>query len=375
MASQRSTAPAAPAAASAAPFTRPRRIRARQDPTTDYATLLAVVRDAGLLERRRGFYAAMIAGLSVALVSLISSVSVVGDSWWQLVNAAILGLVLAQFGFIAHEAAHREVAASGRWNDAIGRVIADLVAGISYSGWKTGHNRHHANPNLMGKDPSVKKGVFAYTSVDAASRRSTGSRWYTRRQGWFFFPMLLAAGLGLYISGFRAVLGREHVDRRGTEVAFLLVRNVGYLAGVFAFLPAGKACAFVAVQLAVFGVALSSAFVPNHIGMPVLPEGTRTDFLRRQVLTSRNIRGGWAVTAWMGGLDFQIEHHLFPNMPRPALRPASRLVKAFCDERGIPYTEAHLFDAYVEIAIHLNEVGRAGLQNPFECPVAGRFGR
>lgn len=358
-----------------APFIRSRRTHDRADPRTEYSELLNLVRDAGLLRRRRGFYIVNIAGLSVAVVAVIVAMQALGDSWWQLLLAAALGLVLAQFGYVAHEAAHREVFESGKANDAVGRVIANLVAGISYSGWRSGHNRHHANPNLLGKDPSVRKGVFVYTPEDAASRRSAASRWYTRRQGWFFFPILLAAGLNLYVQGFKTVFGREHVDRRGVEIVFLLTRNIAYVTAVFALLPPGKAAAFIGVQLAVFGIATSSSFVPNHVGMPVLPHGARVDFLRRQVLTSRNIRGGWIATAWMGGLNYQIEHHLFPSMPRPALSRASVIVKQFCRDHDIAYTETALPVAYARIIAFLNEVGKDGLRDPFHCPLASTLGR
>ena len=67
---------------------------------------------------------------------------------------------------------------------------------------------------------------------------------------------------------------------------------------------------------------MGCSFAPNHKGMPVLSAGHTLDFLRKQVLTSRNIRGGWFVDILLGGLNYQIEHHLFPSMPRPA--PAAR---------------------------------------------------
>jgi hypothetical protein len=105
-------------------------------------------------------------------------------------------------------------------------------------------------------------------------------------------------------------------------------------------LPAGKAAAFVGVQLAVFGVLLGGAFAPNHIGMPIVPAGLKVDFLRRQVLMSRNICGGRITGS--AGLNYQIEHHQFPNMPRPNLKRAQPLVRAHCAEHGVDYTETSL---------------------------------
>ena len=100
----------------------------------------------------------------------------------------------------------------------------------------------------------------------------------------------------------------------------LVTRLALYLAVIFYFLPLGMAFAFVGVQMAVFGVYMGASFAPNHKGMPQLPAESKVDFLRRQVLTSRNIRGGTFIDTYMGGLNYQVEHHLFPNMARPHLR-------------------------------------------------------
>ena len=92
--------------------------------------------------------------------------------------------------------------------------------------------------------------------------------------------------------------------------------------------------------------------------MPLLEAGDRTDFLRRQVLTSRNVRGGWLTDAALGGLNYQIEHHLFPSMPRPSLRRAQPLVATFCADRGLPYCQTSLLGSYAQALRHLSSVGK-----------------
>jgi fatty acid desaturase len=123
-------------------------------------------------------------------------------------------------------------------------------------------------------------------------------------------------------------------------------------------LPPVKAVAFVAVHQALFGVYLGSSFAPNHKGMPVLTGDERTDFLRSQVLTSRNVRGGPLVDFLLGGLNYQIEHHLFPSMPRPNLRRSQALVRDFCRQHGVAYCQTTLLRSYALALNHLHEVGR-----------------
>jgi fatty acid desaturase len=346
----------------------------RTNPTTEYSTLLRTVRDAGLLRRRRGFYAVVAAVLAVALGGTVTGMVLLGDSWLQLLMAGALGIILTQCAFLAHEASHRQVFESGRANDRAGRTIANLVVGISYSWWMTKHSRHHANPNVLGKDPDIDRDVISFTEADAA--KATGLyAWMTRRQGYFFFPILIFEGLNLHIHGFRTVFGRGKVDSRWLEITMLTTRISLYVAAIFFLLPTGMAFAFLGVQLAVFGVYMGSSFAPNHKGMPVLPHDSKVDFLRRQVLTSRNIRGNWTMDTFMGGLNHQVEHHLFPNMPRPHLKRAREIAMEYCRSHDIAYTETGLRASYGIVIRYLNRVGLKAGADPFDCPAATSFGR
>jgi len=83
--------------------------------------------------------------------------------------------------------------------------------------------------------------------------------------------------------------------------------------------------------------------------MPIVPAGVKMDFFSKQVRTSRNISGGWWATILMGGLNYQIEHHLFPNMPRDSLRRAQPLVRAHCAALGVPYTPEMIANARADV--------------------------
>ena len=109
-------------------------------------------------------------------------------------------------------------------------------------------------------------------------------------------------------------------------------------------------------------------FAPNHIGMPLVSPNLRLDFLRRQVLMSRNISGGPLMSPFMGGLNYQVEHHLFPSMARPHLRTIQPLVEAYCAAEGVPYTQTSLWAAYRNVIGYLNSVGLRG-RDPFLCPL------
>ncbi|MEJ5946946.1 acyl-CoA desaturase [Pseudokineococcus basanitobsidens] len=306
-----------------------------------------------------------------ALAAVGAGVLVLGDTWLVLLLAAALALVVTQCAFLGHDGAHRQMFGSARANEAAGRVFASLLCGLSYGWWMGKHTRHHQAPNTEGVDGDIRSKVLSYTEEMARSRRGAIA-WLTRRQGWFFFPLLLLQGANLHVDSTTRLLSRAPVKRRWVDVALIATHWGAYLALLLVALPPGKAAAFLGVHLAVLGVAMGAAFAPNHVGMPIVPRTAKLDFLRRQVLMSRNVRGGALVHLAMGGLNFQVEHHLFPSMPRPNLRRAQPLVRAYCEAQQIPYTETSVVGAYRAVVSHLNRVGLFA-RSTFSCPLASQL--
>ncbi len=256
---------------------------------SDYAELLSRVRRAGLLERRPTYYLVMIA-VNAALVTAGWTIFVlVGDSWWQLVTAAYLAVVFTQSGFLGHDAGHRQIFRSRRANHLVGLVYGNLVIGLAFGWWVDKHHRHHAHPNTEGRDPDIAGEALAFTRAQADRRRGAG-RLLARHQRLLFFPMLLLEGVALHVASVRALVP-VHLPGRGREALLLGLHAAAYLTAVFVVLSPLRALAFVVVQQGLFGLYLGCAFAPNHKGMPILGADEEVDFLRRQVLTSRNVRG------------------------------------------------------------------------------------
>ncbi|GLY48953.1 acyl-CoA desaturase [Lentzea sp. NBRC 102530] len=315
-------------------------------PASDFAQLSALIKQAGLLERRRGHYYVRI-GVNLAVYAAAwVAFALLGDSWWQLLVAAVLAAMTTQLAFIGHDAGHKQIFASRRWNEVVGYVHSGIV-GVSYDWWVGKHSRHHANPNHEDEDPDVDISVLAFTQRQGEAK-SGALRWIASKQAVLFFPLLLLEGFALHWHSIR---------HSGRERAVMIANVVVYLAVVFWVLSPVYAVAFVLVHQALWGFYMGCSFAPNHKGMPVLSAGHTLDFLRKQVLTSRNIRGGWFTDVLLGGLNYQIEHHLFPSMPRPALRHAQSIVQNFCAQRGISYAQCGLFRSYGYVLQHLHEIG------------------
>jgi fatty acid desaturase len=310
-----------------------------------------------LLQRRRGYYATKIAVTGALLAAGWTGFVQLGDSWWQLAAAAFLAAVFTQIGFIGHDAGHRQIFRSQHANYVIGLVLGNLGIGLSYGWWVDKHNRHHAHPNQEDKDPDIRVGALAFTPGQALAKQGRVTRFIARNQRYMFFPLLLLEAVQLHVSSLRA-LGRGRLRNRPWEALLLGLHTAGYLTAVLLVLSPLKAAVFIVVQQALFGLYLGCSFAPNHKGMPILAASDQTDFLRRQVLTSRNVRGGPMVDFLLGGLNYQIEHHLFPSMPRPNLRRAQALVRPFCLRHDLAYCETTLLRSYARALHHLHDVGR-----------------
>jgi fatty acid desaturase len=326
---------------------------------TDYARLSRLVRQAGLLDRRTGHYAWRITITVVLLLGGWAAFLLVGDSWWQLAVAVYLAVMFTQLGFLGHDAGHRQITRSRRVSWILGILLGNLGIGLSYGWWVSKHNRHHANPNTEGADPDIMMKALAMTPRQASMSRGLSQIIY-RCQAYLFFPMLLGEAASLHVASVRALVDRSN-RRQPAEVVLLGLHFAGYLAVVFAVLSPLRAIIFILVQQGLFGFYMGASFAPNHKGMPILQPEDEQDFLRRQVLTSRNVRGGWFTDLALGGLNYQIEHHLFPSMPRPSLRRSQALIREFCRHEGLPYCEASLLGSYAQALGHLNAVGRQAI--------------
>ena len=309
---------------------------------SDYAELSRRVRAAGLLGRRSAYYRARIA-LTVGLFAVGWTVfALLGPSWWQLVVAAFLAVVFAQVGFLGHDAGHRQMFRSGRHNDLLGLLCANLLIGLSYGWWIDKHNRHHAHPNHVDQRPGHRRRRRrVHRGAGRAPAAAASARWLARHQAVLFFPMLLLEASTCTSPASGPCAHARPTAPRRVEAVLLGAHVGGYLAAVFLVLPPGAGGGVHRGPQGLFGVYLGCSFAPNHKGMPLLAAGDQLDFLRRQVLTSRNIRGGRSVDLALGGLNYQIEHHLFPSMPQPHLRRAQPLVRAYCLRHDLPYLEIH----------------------------------
>ena len=317
----------------------------------------------GLLDRRPGYYWAKITLTIFAFFAGWALFVIVGNSWATLAVAVLLGMMFTQLGFIGHDAGHNQVFGARRRNRLLGRLVGNVLIGLSFGWWVPKHNAHHAHPNEMGRDPDIGEGAAPPSSGAPGHGRGSVESWLARWQAPLFFPLMLLRSTGMHVLGITRLLRRR--DRASAAEAALIVLHAAlYLTVVLWVLSPLRALAFIVVQQGVFSVYLGISFAPNHKGMPIIDSATGAGFARRQVVTARNIEGGWFTTFMLGGLNYQIEHHLFPSMPRPSLRRVQGLVRDFCAATDLGYSEENFVGSFRQIIHHLSDAGAAASRRP-----------
>jgi fatty acid desaturase len=336
---------------------RPNRQAATTEPpldNRDYLELRQIIQQHGLLERQPAYYAFKIVSTLGMMAASLFILLTVRDPWLQSLNAVFLAFVSTQVGLTGHDIGHKQVFRA-RWLNALfGLLFGNLLIGVSRQWWIDKHNLHHSHPNELDVDPDIDIPLLAFSEEEALSKRGL-TRWIVTHQARLVWFLMTLQALALHADSVRFVaVGRA--KHRLAEAVCLLAYVAVFVGGPLLLLGPGLGTLFVLVHQGLFGLYMSSIFAPNHKGMPLLDTASRMNFLAKQVLTARNVKSHPVTDFWYGGLNYQIEHHLFPTMPRNKLREAQHHVKVFCQERGIAFHETGVLQSYAEIAAYLHEV-------------------
>ena len=327
---------------------------APRSPINAYAELKRRIKQKGLMDQQPTYYTYKILfTLSLLAVSL-TILLVAKHTSLQLLNAVFLAFVFAQIGFIGHDLGHRQIFRTNRLYETGSFIVANLLLGWSWSWWIDKHNRHHGHPNEPELDPDIAIPMLAFTEEEAQSKQGF-LRFMVKYQAYLFLPLELLGWVSFLIFSIGFLL-KKKAKYPLTEAFLMSIHYLLYFGLLFSCLSIWQAILFFVIHRALFGLYLGSVAAPNHKGMLVLDKDSPIDFLHQQVLSSRNVRAHPFTDFWYGGLNYQIEHHLFPTIPRNKLKEAQQNVKAFCQECSIPYHETSVLQSYREIFRHLHQV-------------------
>ena len=271
---------------------------------------------------------------AVALFVLAAKVPI----WAGIPLFSIASVLHARIGWAMHDAAHGNIFLNRRLDEICTWVFC-FILGEFPSGWRHGHNEHHRAPNVR--------------SIDRDKReRWEPDRRYRSRLWAAIDVLVLVRRNAITLPRLLALLGvrdavyakRTRPDRFPAELISSIAGTV-VIVSFFVFLYGVWGIALYVPYSWIAGVYLNLIFAGNHYDRPAWDEPPALDFAAQQVATASNYTGGAAIRVLCGGLENQIEHHLFPHMPRRHLRRAAPVVRRYCAARDIPYVERSFVDA------------------------------
>ncbi|CAE7626046.1 unnamed protein product, partial [Symbiodinium sp. KB8] len=305
-----------------------------EEPQHKWEAFEADVREVRAKLQREGYFDANPVWYTIKTLSTVAFAVV---AWWlvlsydsfvmHMLSAAFLAIFLQQCGWLAHDYVHHQVF---KW-----RLLGDAM------GWLVGN-------------------VFQGFSV--------GPSKFHRFQHLAFWVLVMGARLAwahqslLYVFGFSMGWGRPGRTRPLAMGAFEhagLLLHWAWYGALMLCMPWTHALAYTFIAQAGCGVMLAVAFAVGHNGMTIYEHANPPPFSVYQITTTRNVHDV-ALNGWfMGGLHYQIEHHLFPSLPRHSLAKAASLVKPLAEKHGVPYHCTGLWEGTMEVVGALHEVGQA----------------
>jgi len=314
----------------------------------DYRKLVSEFSKMGLFEKK-----GHTASFTLCAVAMLFAVSVYGilfsdSTLVHLACGGLMGCLWIQSGWLGHDSGHYQIMSSPRFNRFAQILTGNCLAGISIAWWKKNHNAHHICCNSLDFDPDLQH--IPFFVVSSKLFHSITSYFYERKlkfdsvarflvsyQHWTFYPVMCLARINLFAQSILLLSSKRRVPNRGQEILGVLLYWIWYPFLVSCLPNWGERIMFVLASFAVTGIQ-HVQFCLNHFSSSVyVGPPTGGDWCEKQTMGTLDI----SCPSWMdwfhGGLQYQIEHHLFPRLPRRNLRKVSPFVKELCKKHNLPY--------------------------------------
>jgi fatty acid desaturase len=295
-----------------------------------------------------------------ALLAAALWLSWFADSWMgQAAACAALALLLAQFAFIGHDAGHGSIARAPAVNRALGQFAMTLVTGLAFDEWIARHRAHHRFCQEEARDPDLAVSTVVSLTAESSARKGAVGRFMTRHQAIHVWLLSLFFGHSQRHLSQAAVVGDP--GRFRLDAAMLLLHYALWFGVPCALLKAPFSTAFLpyAISATLLGPYLAAIFWVNHVGMPLVRNAENFSFFEHQIVTSRTIINPPTWDWLFGGLNFQIEHHLFPQVPSHRLPAVQKIVSGQFALRRIAYNGVPWREAIRLVAAHFRRIARA----------------
>lgn len=264
-----------------------------------------------------------------------------------------LGIIAATFGFMGvgtntHTSSHYATSKKRWFNEALTYWGYPAFSGLSATYWWHKHVvQHHPAPNVIGVDPDADILPWFALTADETQAYSGLRRFYYGRLQFWTFPLavgfinlnMLAGGWVHLIRMLFRSKGRKL--SHWIDLAAMLLHYVIWIAVPLLFWPWQDVVAFYVLRAILLGYAMFAILAPGHLPAEAqrtaLESAQHVDFFSLQTESTVSFRTGVIGRFLCSGLEYQVEHHLFPNISHIYYPELSIIVQKFCAERGLSY--------------------------------------
>ncbi|XP_043697856.1 acyl-lipid (9-3)-desaturase-like [Telopea speciosissima] len=322
----------------------------------DYRRLVSEFSKLGLFDRKGHITLFTLCVMAVLFFVSVCGVLLSKNVWVHLICGGLMGFLWIQSGWIGHDSGHYQVMARPGINRFVQILAGNCLTGISIAWWKWNHNAHHIACNSLDFDPDLQhiplfcvSSTFFYSLTSCFYERKltfdSVARFLVSYQHLTFYPVMCFARINLFAQSISLLISKRRVPKRGQEIAGVLVFWIWFPLLVSCLPNWGERVMFVIASFSVTGIQ-HVQFCLNHFSADVyLGPPCGNDWFENQTKGTLNI----SCSSWMdwfhGGLQFQVEHHLFPRLPRCHLRKISPFVKDLCKKHNLPYNIASFWEA------------------------------
>jgi acyl-lipid Delta6-acetylenase / acyl-lipid (9-3)-desaturase len=331
----------------------------------------------GRFETNMSFYYGLGLWITCIFMAMIYFTLYRVDTISHMIGAILLALFWQQMAFIGHDIGHCSITHDFVTDNNVGIIIGNFLTGIGIGWWKRSHNVHHVVCNSIEHDPDIQhmpimavtenifqnNNIYGFFSTfhERIINFDTTAKFLVSYQHYIFYPLMMVARFNLYAQGWIHILTQPQVRKREWEIIALLGFLL-WLSSLIYFIPEasiGEKIAYVFLSHALAGV-LHVQICLSHFSMGTYSGTAYNDdsdeWFKMQLFTTLDIDCPEWLDWFHGGLQFQIEHHLWPRLPRHELRYASKLVKEFCAKEGVHYHNPGWIEAQGELVRSMYQV-------------------
>uniref|UniRef100_A0A8C9X0J0 acyl-CoA (8-3)-desaturase n=1 Tax=Sander lucioperca TaxID=283035 RepID=A0A8C9X0J0_SANLU len=286
-------------------------------------------------------------GLFQALAWLI--IWVWGTSWTlTFLSAVMLATTQLQAGWLQHDFGHLSVFKKSSWNHLLHKFVIGHLKGASANWWNHRHFQHHAKPNIFSKDPDVNMlhvfVVGATQPVEYGIKKIKYMPYHHQHKYFFLVGPPLLIPVYFHIQIIHTMISR----RDWVDLAWSLSYYLRYLCCSIPMFGLFGSVVFISFVRFLESHGFVWVTQMNHLPMDIDHEKNQ-DWLSMQLQATCNIKQSLFNDWFSGHLNFQIEHHLFPTMPRHNYHLVAPLVRALCEKHGIPYQVKTLQQGFADV--------------------------